>query len=101
MTAGTRFRFIVLFTIVTIALIAAAGCDSRQPDERTADGRIRIHYWEVWTDFEGKAMQDVIDEFNKSQDKIFVDMLTVSEIERKLMMAICGGNPPDISGLSN
>ena len=62
-------------------------------------GRITVQYWEKWTDFEGEAMQAVVDDFNKSQDRIFVEKLTVSEIDRKMMLATAGGNPPDIVGL--
>src|SRR5581483_9034457 len=62
-------------------------------------GKIEVSYWEKWTSFERDAMQAVVDEFNRSQDKIFVNMLTVSQIDQKAMLAIAGGEPPDIVGL--
>ena len=62
-------------------------------------GRVTIQYWEKWTDFEGEAMQAVVDDFNAAQDKIFVEKLTVSEIDRKMMLATAGGDPPDVVGL--
>jgi multiple sugar transport system substrate-binding protein len=70
---------------------------SREPE--AMDGRVHVQYWEKWTDFEGEAMQAVVDDFNASQDRIFVEKLTVSEIDRKMMLATAGGNPPDVVGL--
>jgi len=68
-------------------------------DEGRADGRVQIDYWEVWTNFEKEAMQSLVDEFNASQDRIYVNFLSVSQMERKLMLATAGGNPPDIAGV--
>lgn len=61
--------------------------------------RVTITYWEKWTGFEGEAMKAVVDDFNASQDKIFVEALTVTSVDIKIMTAIAGGNPPDIAGL--
>jgi ABC-type glycerol-3-phosphate transport system substrate-binding protein len=82
------------------ALCAAfiCGC-SESGSDRTRDGRVIVNYWEKWTGFEGEAMQAVVDDFNASQDRIKVEKLTVSTIDRKLMLATAGGNPPDVSGL--
>ncbi|MBN1460121.1 MAG: ABC transporter substrate-binding protein [Armatimonadetes bacterium] len=72
---------------------------TRQATPDTSDGRIHIAYWEKWTGMEADAMRAVVDEFNASQDRIFVDMLTISQIDRKLLLATAGGVPPDIVGL--
>ncbi len=82
--------------VVTVLLLA--GCGERG-ETHTPDGRVIIDYWEKWTDFEGDAMQAVVDDFNASQDRIFVRKLTVSQIAQKLMLATAGGNPPDVAGL--
>lgn len=58
-----------------------------------------VTYWEKWTDFEGQAMKDVVDAYNKSQDKYFVQILTVSNIQNKTLLATAGGIPPDVAGL--
>lgn len=62
-------------------------------------GRTRITYWEKWTGREGRGIQDVVDAFNGSQDRIWVDRVPVSEIIPKAMVAIAGGDPPDVVGL--
>jgi ABC-type glycerol-3-phosphate transport system substrate-binding protein len=63
------------------------------------DNRVHITYWEKWTSFEGDAMKATVDEFNRSQDRIYVDLLTVSGIENKTLLAVAGGDPPDVAGL--
>lgn len=63
------------------------------------DNRVHITYWEKWTSFEGDAIKNTVDYFNKSQDKIYVDLLTVSGIQNKTLLAVAGGDPPDLAGL--
>lgn len=66
---------------------------------RPHEGKVVVTYWEKWTSFEADAMRDVVDEFNKSQDKIFVDYLSVSGVDQKTLLATASGIPPDLAGL--
>ena len=93
-----RFIFVSCLLLPALDLVLVPGC-VRPANEKTADGRTIISYWEKWTGIEGDAIQLIVDDFNKSQDRIFVERLPVSQIERKIMMATAGGNPPDIAGL--
>jgi len=77
-------------------LIALTSCDHEDP---AAKGKVVIKYWEKWTGFEADAMRAVVDDFNASQDRIYVDFSSVSQIDRKLMLATAGGVPPDVAGL--
>lgn len=61
--------------------------------------KITVIYWEKWTGQEGEAMRAIVDDYNKSQDKIFVKMLTISNVNDKTLLAASGGNPPDVAGL--
>ena len=82
-----------------LCFLPLCGC-GRSSEERTADGRIVLQYWEKWTGFEDDAMQAVVDDYNRSQNRVFVKKLTgLGEIERKLMLATAGGDPPDIAGI--
>ncbi|MCC7390671.1 MAG: extracellular solute-binding protein [Phycisphaerales bacterium] len=65
----------------------------------TPPGRVVLDYWEKWTGQEGLAMRRVVDEFNGSQDRVWVRYFSLSAIEQKAMVAISGGDPPDILGL--
>jgi ABC-type glycerol-3-phosphate transport system substrate-binding protein len=63
------------------------------------DGKVHVVYWEKWTGAEAAAMAATVDAFNASQDRIFVEFLSVAGIERKAILATAGGDPPDITGL--
>ena len=44
-------------------------------------------------------MRAVVDDFNASQNRVFVDYSSVSQMDRKLMLATSGGVPPDVAGI--
>ncbi|MEO0796166.1 MAG: ABC transporter substrate-binding protein [Verrucomicrobiota bacterium] len=81
--------------ILVALLVLLSGC-GENPRE---DGRVVIQYWDKWTGSEHQAMQDLVDDFNASQNEIYVEFLSISFISRKLMLAAAGGNPPDLAGL--
>lgn len=87
-----------------IGTLAATGAGfalfgPRGAKERAAGGRVVLDYWEHWTGHEGDAMRVVVDEFNRSQDRILVRYFSMNLIDQKAMVAIAGGDPPDIVGL--
>ncbi|NOY83121.1 MAG: ABC transporter substrate-binding protein [Kiritimatiellaeota bacterium] len=63
------------------------------------DRRIHLAYWEKWGSFERDACQAMVDAFNRSQDRIYVHYVNTSQVDRKAMLAIIGGTPPDVVGL--
>ncbi len=84
--------------VLATAALLLVSCDSRVvADPR--EGRTVVKYWEKWNGFEADAMRAVVDDFNRSQDRIWVDYSSVSQIDRRLMLAIGGGVPPDIAGV--
>lgn len=87
-------RFTCLLALSLPGLAALSGCRSEPPD-----GRVHIAYWEKWTGVEEAAMKAVVDDFNQSQDHVFVEFLSVSGIDRKALLATAGGDPPDIAGV--
>jgi multiple sugar transport system substrate-binding protein len=84
-----------LALVVGLTVLASERLTAKHPPP----GPVVITYWEKWTGFEGDAMRAVVDEFNRSQSRIRVEMLTVSGIGDKTMVATAGGNPPDVAGL--
>ncbi|KAA0217447.1 MAG: extracellular solute-binding protein [Leptolyngbya sp. PLA3] len=89
------------------AMLAALGAgvgyvfwpDHTRAARRAPRGRIELTYWEKWTGPEGAALQQIVDWFNQSQDRLWVRLLSVSDITSKAMVAIGGGDPPDLVGL--
>jgi multiple sugar transport system substrate-binding protein len=68
------------------------------------EGQVNITYWEKWTGFEGAAMAALVDKFNEAKirnDKgevIYCRYLPTTQVDRKAMLAIAGGNPPEAVG---
>jgi ABC-type glycerol-3-phosphate transport system substrate-binding protein len=70
-----------------------------RPDPAPADGKTHIRYWEKWSGFEEDAMRAVVETFNRRQNRIHVDFLSVSQVNQKVLLATAGGNPPDVAGV--
>jgi ABC-type glycerol-3-phosphate transport system substrate-binding protein len=88
-----------------LAALAAGGLGfavfGPRGERARGDGRVVLDYWEKWTGHEGKAMQRVVDDFNASQSRLFVRYMVTAGIDQKALVAIAGGDPPDIVGLWN
>jgi ABC-type glycerol-3-phosphate transport system substrate-binding protein len=93
MSIASIFRSLLPLLFATLAFTS---CDQGNP---AAKGRVVVKYWEKWTGFEADAMRAVVDDFNSSQNGIFVDYSSVSQMDRKLMLATSGGVPPDVAGI--
>jgi ABC-type glycerol-3-phosphate transport system substrate-binding protein len=95
MTAREVLGLSVCGAVMIGAVIAGNSAVTRQarPD------RITVTYWEKWTGDEAKEMRKVVDAFNRSQDKIYVQYLSISGVDTKTMLATAGGNPPDVAGI--
>jgi ABC-type glycerol-3-phosphate transport system substrate-binding protein len=67
---------------------------------------VEIVYWEKWTGFEGEAMSATIDFFNAQKIRnekgqlIQCRYLATTQVDRKSLLAIAGGNPPDLAGFT-
>ncbi|MEP7072354.1 MAG: hypothetical protein ABI839_08195 [Verrucomicrobiota bacterium] len=90
-------RSLEKLTGVLIAVFAAFGLGSCEQSNPAVKGRLVVKYWERWNGFEAEAMQKIVADFNASQDHIFVDFSSVSQMNRKLMLSIAGGVPPDVA----
>lgn len=66
--------------------------------------QVNISYWEKWSGFEGEAMRATIDLFNskkvrnKNGEVIHCRYLSASQVDRKSILAIAAGSPPDLAG---
>ena len=80
------------------ALFVPSGLDEQVRRARR-QGRLILDYWEKWTSVEGEAMRAVVDRFNQSQPRIYVRYLVTATIHQKALVAIAGGDAPDIIGM--
>jgi len=89
----------LIVPVALVALVLAVSYSELVVRVPRRPGPVEITYWEKWTSFEGDAMRAVVDAFNRKQKRVFVNLLTISGIENKTLMAVAGGDPPDVAGL--
>jgi multiple sugar transport system substrate-binding protein len=89
---------IAAMLVVVPVWILAFGPSYEEQDPR-AKGRIVVDYWEKWTADEEAGMKAIVDDFNNSQDRIFVRYVSTSNVNQKTLVATAAGVPPDIAGL--
>jgi len=77
--------------------------EAGSPDEKEAlaEGRTIITYWDRHSGHEHEARRQLIDEFNESQDAVYVRALPVgyNALMEKLLTSIAGGCPPDVCAM--
>lgn len=89
---------------VVCLLVAAVAVMLKKPrarDEQPA-GFTKIQYWEKWTGEEAEGMRRVVDRFNATvgrEKKIFVEYVSMSQVDQKTLVATAAGVPPDVAGL--
>ncbi|MGF7060904.1 ABC transporter substrate-binding protein [Brassicibacter mesophilus] len=99
-----KTRILSLFLVVAMfATVMLSGCSNNSGDSNTVtteDGKekVTIKFWHVWKGEEADMLQEVIDDFNATNDHIFVESLGGTDTQKQLT-AITGGNPPDIGYL--
>lgn len=73
------------------------------PEEQAAvaEGRTIINYWDRSQGHEFEMRSQLIDEFNHSQNKIYVRALSIGWRIEKLLTAITSGSPPDVCSVEN
>ena len=86
-------NFISLLLI--IILFSQNGCTLSITSKTKIQEPIEVTYWQFWTGFEGKAIEQLVNKFNKTHSNIKVKMLTISEPRKKILLSIIGKTPPD------
>jgi len=96
-----------LVKIIVFALLGATGLGfllfgSRPNFSDVPPGFTVVEYWEKWNGPEFLGMKQIVDDFNNSvgkEKKIYVRYMSMSEIDRKTLMSIAAGVPPDVAGI--
>lgn len=64
--------------------------------------RLVLRYWEKWSGVEQQAITAIVQEFNDTvgaERGVWVEYNPISDIEKRMLIATAGGDPPDIAGL--
>lgn len=97
-----RKRLVSALLGLTMAVGLLTGCGSSDSKEaaKTEDGKIQIDFWYSGGKTAVNVFQDIVDEFNESQDKYEIKTTTqadYSETYQKLQAGIAGNNAPDMA----
>lgn len=91
----------VLSLLVGLAVYILAVAGRTTPPPASAN-RVVVRYWEKWTGKEAEQMMEIVDDFNATVGKekgIYVQYLSMSNVNQKTLVATAAGVPPDIAGL--
>ena len=86
---------------VLAACMALAGCGSSNGGsgdvQKTADGKVKITMWHGFSEADGKTLESIVDDFNKSQDKYEIDaqLQPWSTIGETMVTKVTTGDGPD------
>lgn len=83
---------VVLFAVLMILSIFAVGSAD--------DGKITLEFWHSMGGTTGELVQEIVDEFNASQDGIFIDCIYQGDYTTggtKIQAAVASGNGPAIA----
>ena len=64
----------------------------------TPPGRTEVVFWHFWGGADREIVRDVVERFNKSQDRFFVREVAMpgNNLQSKLFLSTTGGDPPDL-----
>jgi ABC-type glycerol-3-phosphate transport system substrate-binding protein len=90
--------------ILVLMLAAGGGLLAWGPraDRRVPPGFTVVSYWEKWQGAEADAMRAIVSDFNDTvgkQKKIYVQYISLANVQYKTLAATAGGVPPDVAGL--
>ncbi len=92
----------VLGTFIAFAAVLLMFGPRPNIEDVREDGRVIIQYWEKWGGTEAEILSELVREFNDTvgiEKGIYVNYLSVSGVNQKILVAAAGQVPPDIAGM--
>ena len=91
---------ILLLCTLGVSLISGCGTSKQAETTKNADGKVEVDFWYSGGKTAVNVVQDIVDEFNESQDKYEIKTTTqadYTETYEKLQAGIAGNNAPDLA----
>ena len=85
-------------SLAMMATVGLSACGGGSNDaETTADGKVKITMWHGFSEADGKTLESIVDDFNKSQDKYEIDaqLQPWSTIGETMVTKVTTGDGPD------
>lgn len=97
LVVGTAFA-----AATALVLTGCAGGGSGGGGENDPDAKVTLSFWNGFTGPDGPALQQVVDDFNDSQDRITVEtnIMPWDTLYQKVLTAAAGNDGPDIVAMS-
>ncbi len=95
-------RLSLILLTATLVLSACGGTSRTSSGSASSTGHTTITLWEGYTDAEATAIKTLASEFNATHKNVTVNVQFYGNNDyalQKVLAAIAGGNPPDISYL--
>ena len=89
-------------SLASIGVLAACGGGNSASDGDSGDG-VTLTFWNGFTASDGEILQDIVNDFNESNDKnitIEMDVMTWANLNEKLPPAISSKTAPDFIALN-
>jgi multiple sugar transport system substrate-binding protein len=88
--------------LVGLTIAGCAGQGAGGGDDTNADGKIVLDFWNGFTGPDGPALQQVVDDFNASQDEIEVktNIMPWDTLYQKVLTSVASDGGPDIIAMS-
>ena len=88
--------------LVGLTIAGCAGQGAGGGDDTNADGKIVLDFWNGFTGPDGPALQQVVDDFNASQDDIEVktNIMPWDTLYQKVLTSVASDGGPDIIAMS-
>lgn len=92
-------KLLALMVVALLALSPVGLAEGEAAEAVVPEGRIQVDYWNLLGGADGEVLVSIIDEFNKSQNEIFVVNMTQDwgQYYTKLRTAVLGGTSPDLA----
>jgi multiple sugar transport system substrate-binding protein len=100
-----RRRLATVSAAVAVTALALTGCTGQGASgggENDPDAKVTLDFWNGFTGPDGPALQQVVDDFNASQDRVTVktNIMPWDTLYQKVLTAAAGKDGPDIVAMS-
>lgn len=92
-------KLLAAVAVITTASLALSGCSGSSGAD--SSGKVTLTMWHGYTEADGKVLDQIVDDFNKSQDKVTINTTTKTwaVIGDTLLPALSAKKGPDIVAL--
>lgn len=85
-----------LLLVAAMTMLGACGGGNNQASNDGAGGKQKITFWGSWSGDQVDQLNQLIDQYNDSQDKYEVTYKVQDNVEEKLLTGMAGGEIPDV-----